>query len=78
MYRARSSAGITPKAASGVTVDIVGGIRQVNKQVVGATGATPDFDVLDGDDLHINNNGTATGLSEVIAENDVLIVVYSS
>lgn len=66
----------TPVAASIVQVTPVGGPEQVNKQNVGATGATPDFDVLDGDDLHINNNGTATGLSEVIEANDVLMINY--
>ena len=60
-----------------VHVDAVTGIRQVNKQTVGSTGATPDFDVLNDDELHFNNNGSATGLSEHIEEDDILIVTYS-
>ena len=67
----------TPADVSKVYVDVVRGIRQVNKQAVGATGATPDFDVLNDDELHFNNNGGATGLSEHIEEDDILIVTYS-
>jgi len=66
-----------PSNAQCVTVDVYDGIRQVNKQVVGGTGVTPDFDVLNTNELHINNNGAATGLSEVIEEDDVLIITYS-
>jgi hypothetical protein len=66
----------TPLDALHVTVDIFTGIRQMNKQVVGATGATPDFDVLNGNELHINNNGAATGLSGNIIADDILIITY--
>lgn len=66
----------TPIAADRVRASIVNGIEQVNKQLVGATGVTPDFDVLSGNQLHINNNGGATGLSGDIVVDDVLIVRY--
>lgn len=66
----------TPSAAAGVSVNVVNGIAQVNKQVVGATGATPDFDVLSSNQLHINNNGAAAGLSEELVEDDILIIEY--
>jgi hypothetical protein len=65
-----------PVNAQSVRVAIVGGLPQVNKQVVGATGATPDFDVLSTNQVHINNNGAATGLSGDITTDDVLIVDY--
>ena len=67
-----------PTTASKVSASVVGGPRQVNKQVVGATGATPDFDVLSTNQFHFNNNGAATGLSEEIAENDIVIIEYET
>ena len=66
----------TPANAQAVRVTVVGGSLQVNKQVVGTTGVTPDFDVLNDTEIHINNNGSATGLSAEIVENDVLIIEY--
>ena len=66
----------TPVNAQSVRVNPVKGPMQVNKQVVGATGVTPDFDVLSSTELHINNNGAATGLSGDIKTGDVLIIVY--
>ena len=68
----------TPVNAQSVRMTVVGGPMQTNKQVVGTTGATPDFDVLNGTEVHINNNGSATGLSGDIEENDVLIFEYQS
>lgn len=65
-----------PANAQSVRVAIVGGLPQVNKQVVGATGVTPDFDVLSTNQIHINNNGAATGLSGDIIADDVLIIDY--
>lgn len=59
-----------------VLVSIIEGPIQINKQIVGATGVTPDFDVLNTDEIHINNNGSATGLSEYIVEGDKLLVQY--
>lgn len=61
---------------SPVEVTIAGGFQQVSKQVVGATGLTPDFDILSTNQLHINNNGAATGLSGDIVQDDVLIITY--
>ena len=66
----------TPASAGIVSVTPVHGPQQVNKQIVGSTGATPDFDVLNNTELHINNNGTATGLTGEIATGDVLIIEY--
>lgn len=65
-----------PVNAQSVRVTPQGGPMQVNKQVVGATGATPDFDVLSTNQVHINNNGAASGLSEEIEENDILVIEY--
>ncbi len=63
-----------------VAVYAVGGPAQVNKQAVGATGATPDFDVINpgtgNSQVHVNLNGGATGLSGVIGDGDLLIVIY--
>ena len=67
----------TPTTAGEVQVTIVGGPLQVNKQVVGATGAAPDFDVLSSNQLHFNNNGAATGLSGDMTTDDILIIVYT-
>jgi hypothetical protein len=69
----------TPKRAASVKIWVAEGTMQVNKQIVGATGASPDFDVgVDGaaDRVSINNNGAATGLSGDIIAADVLIVSY--
>lgn len=64
--------------AQSVAVILVGGIRQVNKQCVGATGVTPDFDVISPNlnRVHINNSGGASGLSGDIIADDVLIIDY--
>jgi len=59
-----------------VSVFVSSGIRQINKQCVGTTGVTPDFDILSTNQLHINNSGGATGLSGDIILDDVLIVDY--
>ena len=66
----------TPTGAGCVRLQILGGITQINKQIVGATGATPDFDVLSSTQLHFNNNGAATGLTEDIETDDVVLVQY--
>jgi hypothetical protein len=70
------SLGNTPVNAQSVRMTVVGGPMQANKQAVGATGATPDFDVLNDTEIHINNNGSATGLSGDIEAGDVLILEY--
>jgi hypothetical protein len=64
-----------PLSAGHVVATVVGGVQQVNKQVVGATGVTPDFDVLSNNQLHIANV-IASGLSEGIVADDVLMVSY--
>ena len=67
----------SPDNAQSVRVTPVKGPMQINKQVVGATGATPDFDVLSTNQVHINNDGAATGLSGDIKVDDILIIVYA-
>jgi len=70
------------RIASNVQVQVQYGPCQVNKQCVGSTGATPDFDVLtDGTylkKLHINNNGGASGLSGDIVAGDIIIATYGT
>lgn len=63
-----------PSNAGSVWIHILGGIRQINKQVVGSTEGTPDFDVLRTNQVHINNNDLATGLSETIVRGDRLLI----
>lgn len=65
---------IKPQRANSVMAFVDCGIRQKNKQATGASG-TPDFDVI-GQQLHINNNGAATGLSGDIEAGDTINVVY--
>lgn len=67
----------TPSSVSNVSAFIVNGIPQVNKQIVGSTGATPDFDILSTNQFHFNNNGAATGLSEHMTTGDVIIIKYA-
>lgn len=66
----------TPVNAQAVRMTVLGGPMQVNKQTVGATGASGDFDVLNNNQVHINNNGGATALSCDIGDGDVLILEY--
>ncbi len=68
----------TPVNAQAVRMTVLGGPMQVNKQVVGTSGATADFDVLNNTEIHINGNGSATGLSGDIGEGDILILEYQS
>ena len=49
----------------------------VNKQCVGATGISPSFDVLNGNEIHINNNGDAEGLTVRINTNDEILIEYT-
>lgn len=67
-----------PTNKQSVRVTPVDGPHQTNKQVVGATGATPDFDILGAgnDEVHFNNNGAAIGLSQDLTTGDVVIVEY--
>jgi hypothetical protein len=66
----------TPSNDQSVRVSVVGGPRQVNKAAVGATGATPDFEMVSNTQLHFNNNGAGTGLSEEMESGDTLIIEY--
>ncbi len=68
--------GESPSNAQSVRVTVVGGPMQVNKQVIGSTGASPDFDVLNTNELHVGNNGAASGLTAQIEADDILIVEY--
>ena len=67
----------SPVNAQSVRGTVVGGPMQVNKQTVGATGVTPDFDILNTNECHINNNGSASGLSGDLEADDVLILEYA-
>ena len=64
-----------PVSASIVRMNVHNGIQQLNKQVVGSTGATPDFDVLNTNEVHVANV-TASGLSGDLEADDVIQVVY--
>jgi hypothetical protein len=66
----------TPVNAQSVRMTVVGGPMQNNNQIVGSTGATPDFDVLNDTEIHINNNGSASGLSGDIEADDILIIEF--
>jgi len=65
----------SPSTVGTVTAFVIGGIPQVNKQL--SPTATPDFDVLSSNQLHFNNNGAATGLTQVMIEGDEVVVEYS-
>lgn len=65
-----------PKDPVLVSVTPIGGPQQVNKRLVGTTGAVPDFDVLNTNEVHINNNGSASGLSGNLQTGDILMVEY--
>ena len=67
-----------PFTAESVTVQTVAGSIQVNKKIVGVEVVTPDFDVLNGNELHFNNAGLATGLGNIIKVDNLLIVVYDA
>ncbi len=66
----------SPADLEEVLVAEVGGTIQVSKQGTNLGTLTPDFDILNGNELHFNNNGAATGLSGDIIENDVLMIKY--
>ena len=66
----------TPINAQSVRVTIVSGGMKINKQVVGVTGVTADFDVINDIEIHFNNNGSATVLSENITTGDIAILEY--
>lgn len=66
-----------PAVAAAVTAYAVGGGVQINKAVVGSTGATPDFELLNSDQIHFNNNGSGTGLSEEWTTDDIIQIEYT-
>ena len=66
----------SPINAQSVQVSVVDGVPQCNKQTIGTSGATGDFDVLSTTELHFNNSGAATALSEDISTGDILIINY--
>jgi len=70
----------TPEAADLVFVTPIGGVRQVNKQSIGIIAVAADFDVLGSgvDEVHINNTGLASALSDVFVAGDILMVEYTS
>ena len=65
----------TPVSASIVRMGVHNGVQQLNKQIVGSTGETPDFDVLNNNEVHIANV-VASGLSGDLEADDVIQVEY--
>jgi len=65
-----------PVNAQSVRANATRGIGQVNKATVGATGVTPDFEILNATEFHFNNNGAGTGLTGHFGINDVVRIVY--
>lgn len=65
----------TPSGATNVAAFVIGGIPQVNKQL--SPTATADFDILNSNQFHFNNNGAATLLSEHITTGDEVVVQYA-
>lgn len=67
-----------PVAPAGVAVtdETPTSSRKINKQCVGGTGATPDFDVLSTKRVYFKNVAPGAGLSGVIVANDILIIDY--
>ena len=65
-----------PTEPLAVKVELLNGVTQLHKQTIDIGAETPDFDVLNTNEVHINNNGSATGLSGLIVENDKLLITY--
>jgi len=69
-----------PISEAKVSLTPVGGPQQVNKNVVGATGATPDFDLADfganPTRVYFKNVAPGAGLSQDLDTGDVVIVEY--
>ena len=67
-----------PTNDQSVRVTIVEGNMQMNNAAgnFASTGETPDFEMINLTQLHFNNNGEATGLSELIGDGDTLIIEY--
>ncbi len=66
---------VTPINAASVRIFPTGGPAQISKQAPSLGAETPDFDVLNGNELHFNNNGAATGLSGLLSTGDTVNVV---
>lgn len=65
-----------PVDARSVAIWVGGGSAQYNKDALDSSGQTPDFQLRSSNQIHINNNGGATGLSGNIKKNTVVIIVY--
>ena len=65
-----------PSNARCVAVYMGGGSVQYNKDAIDSSGQTPDFQLRSSNQIHINNNGGATGLSGNIKKNSVVVVTY--
>ena len=59
-----------------VRVTVYEANMQINNAVNIGTGEIPDFEMINLSQLHFNNNGSASGLSELIEAGDVLIIEY--
>ncbi len=68
--------GAIPISANIVRATVVEGNMEVNNAAIGISGATPDFNVMDISNFHFNNNGSASGLSELLETGDILILEY--
>lgn len=66
----------SPATPLAVAVYKLNGVDQLHKQTIGVAG-TPDFDVLNTNEIHINNNGAATGLSGAIVAGEKLVIKYT-
>jgi hypothetical protein len=66
-----------PINAQSVRVFPVGGFILVNKQVLGASPLAADYDVINTNEIHFQNDGTATGLDSLLTTDDDVVVLYS-
>lgn len=67
----------TPTDPSTVLIVTYKGIEQINKVVVGDTGATPDYEVKNDNEVHINGNGGSTGLTGDIIIDTIVDITYT-
>lgn len=68
--------GWVPIDPQGLQIHEANGIIQVSKNASGLGSLVPDYHMLNQNQVHINNNGAATGLSENIVEGDILCIIY--
>ena len=66
-----------PVNAQSVRVFPVGGFILVNKQALAGNPLAPDYDVINNNEIHFQNDGTATGLDGLLAAGDDVVVLYS-